>query len=1565
MTQAPAFTAEQLEALEVARTLVARGVPLFLAEADPAARDGFRRPNDWQQTIPDPSVVDRWQPGMALCAVMGHGLDLLDLDPRNGGNLDALDPMPTAYGSAVTPSGGVHVFIRSLGVGSRDGVFPGVDVKGGLPDGSSRGYAYIAPTVRPSKVTGEPGAYRWTQAPAGWLEAGEDVSGAVLAARVQAMRGTSGRVLGGPDWWREFCANKEPQAAAAADKAIGEKLAEVRGWRVDQGTNFRTVLMRAAMTLGGYVGGGYLDESAAWAWLEQACAEVWGTPDKDDRLWIQQGLGDGATRPFHVYTPADEQEYGEAAQAVAATRAAPSWSPYRGVGVEVFDPQMCSFDQELAEAVAARTAPVMRYAADAGSWLVREAEAWREREDLSGWAVALVARLMPLGTQPVPKDVTARTAEHWQAVRRQRFMTSGGAGGIERKLRAIVRAGDHPSALELATLDSEPEVLWAGGVPWDLRASREAPVAAGIDPATPHLRTALVAPQRIDTPHWDAFVATVWPDPLIRAWALRVLSISLAGYPDAALPVLYGPERTGKTALISLIVKALGSYGHAADPRLLGSGIETAHASVVYALKGRRLSFIDEGPRRGQLAAERLKQLTGGGELTGNAMRANPVTFAPTHTLIMTTNDEPPITDPALRARVRLIPCEADKAEVRRARQAITPAVWELEAPGVLAALMGECAAWLADPDSATNERAPDVLVRLVDDIAASQDPVHEWVEMRTVPADPGTPASELYEAFCAWYAGQARFGRTAPLSMTAWGRRLNELGYPAHLNGPRGKVRYRPLTVMGGTGGLMPTVPEAPRVAEGLPRVAEGLGGQPSAPENASSTPVFSDVPRVAEGYLRTINYTSNPLPQTGDTDATETEKVREQPSAPSAPSADAGLPAETGAEGCGTTLGKPSANPRQTPSAPRDDHGDHGSSQVNPDVSEAKAAKAQVRAAERERVRLELVATLGGEVLPLPAVVDRDGNVVPLDLEQARAVVTSAIQRSGALTVDVETTGYPLGHRHYALRSVQLGDATAAVVLHPVEHAELIRELLEAAPILHAHTASADLAPLDHAGLIDAESGWSRMRDTGIYARLERPHSDGGLKPLARELLEHQATAPAADEARSGLFKAGKWLTDTKPDTPPERSGWAQVETGCTTMLRYAASDVLDTAALAHVFAPLEQHGAKVLERERTAQRMTARVAHRGLRLDAAHIGEMTAKHTAARAEAGARVRAYGVDNPGSDMQVGAAAARLGAELPKTKTGRLSVAEGVLDPFKADPGELGAFVTAVLEYRHHDTVLGTFLGPFRALCEHGDGRARPTVYTLGADTGRMSCVRPNFQQLSREGRVRACVVADPGYVFITADFAGVELRGAAALSQDPAMIYMIAEEDAGRFDGFHWEVARQAFGPNATKSDRYVAKRGVFGTFYGGGAEGLARQIHVPVAMMEQVRGSLRGLAPTYFAWADQLRQAVRQGATHFPTYSGRVIHLPADAPHKAPAYAIQGTCRELLVDALIRWQGTRWGTCTLLPVHDELLVMVPEGDAEEATAELVRCMQGNLFGVPIVAEPSAPAFAWADST
>jgi hypothetical protein len=62
---------------------------------------------------------------------------------------------------------------------------------------------------------------------------------------------------------------------------------------------------------------------------------------------------------------------------------------------------------------------------------------------------------------------------------------------------------------------------------------------------------------------------------------------------------------------------------------------------------------------------------------------------------------------------------------------------------------------------------------------------------------------------------------------------------------------------------------------------------------------------------------------------------------------------------------------------------------------------------------------------------------------------------------------------------------------------------------------------------------------------------------------------------------------------------------------------------------------------------------------------------------------------------------------------------------------------------YRKEDTKLGLLLRPLEALCDHGDGRMRPTVYTIEASTGRASCVRPNGMQFSRQGGIRACVVA------------------------------------------------------------------------------------------------------------------------------------------------------------------------------------------------------------------------------
>src|SRR5690606_2544995 len=74
-------------------------------------------------------------------------------------------------------------------------------------------------------------------------------------------------------------------------------------------------------------------------------------------------------------------------------------------------------------------------------------------------------------------------------------------------------------------------------------------------------------------------------------------------------------------------------------------------------------------------------------------------------------------------------------------------------------------------------------------------------------------------------------------------------------------------------------------------------------------------------------------------------------------------------------------------------------------------------------ERKRVALLEAAGPPVT-LPALVDRTGAIRSLTVAEAGQVLAAAIQGSGALTVDVETTGYPVGHAHHELRTVQLGD-------------------------------------------------------------------------------------------------------------------------------------------------------------------------------------------------------------------------------------------------------------------------------------------------------------------------------------------------------------------------------------------------------------------------------------------------------------------------------------------------------------------------------------------------------------
>jgi hypothetical protein len=180
---------EHEQDLGIARSLAEAGIPVFVAYPDPDKPGDYLPRGKWQTTTPNPALAGAWKPGLALCAVMGHGLDLIDIDPRNGGDRAALNGlMPSVLGVATTPSGGEHHFVRSMGVRSKDDVLPGIDIKAGDPDGEGRGFAFIAPTVRVSKTTGERVPYRWITPPDLARLADADPSGEKLAALIGKLR---------------------------------------------------------------------------------------------------------------------------------------------------------------------------------------------------------------------------------------------------------------------------------------------------------------------------------------------------------------------------------------------------------------------------------------------------------------------------------------------------------------------------------------------------------------------------------------------------------------------------------------------------------------------------------------------------------------------------------------------------------------------------------------------------------------------------------------------------------------------------------------------------------------------------------------------------------------------------------------------------------------------------------------------------------------------------------------------------------------------------------------------------------------------------------------------------------------------------------------------------------------------------------------------------------------------------------------------------------------------------------------------------------------------------------
>lgn len=606
----------------------------------------------------------------------------------------------------------------------------------------------------------------------------------------------------------------------------------------------------------------------------------------------------------------------------------------------------------------------------------------------------------------------------------------------------------------------------------------------------------------------------------------------------------------------------------------------------------------------------------------------------------------------------------------------------------------------------------------------------------------------------------------------------------------------------------------------------------------------------------------------------------------------------------------------------------------------------------------------------IELPALLRRGGEPAGISLETAALVLHSLAGQT--VTLDCETSGYPQGHPLYRLRTVQVGNEHFALDLDAADGAQLQLAVaaVDSASEIVAHSATADVSLLAIAAGVDPEPWWDKTTDTIVLTALAPESVVGGflgLEKLTERLIE-DPYKPTTAAARRQLFSSNGWLTETKPDTAPERSGWANVPIGHPVMVRYAAADVLDTARLRKA---LPEPSTEVLERERKLHGILARVTERGLRLDPQRVSELIDTHTdAARAAAGLLNGRWGLDRPSSNKAVADVLAGMGADLPATASGAPSVAKDALDELVRSGGQGADLAETLLEFRHHDKLVGTYLSALEYQCA-GDGRVYPVVHQLGARaTGRMSSTGPNIQNWPRPskndttGGLRGMIVSDPGTRFISADFSSVEVRLAAAVTGDETLARMVREG----LD-LHGKVVELVWG--YTQDDprfadaRYAAKRAVFGYLYGAGLRRLSMQLGEHGDKAGDVVAALQEITPQLYQWNTLIRQCVRGGQVQSWTHpSGRVAYFDPALPHKALNTVVQGWGRELLVDSILRWEQKHPG-CMLWPIHDELVIQVPAEHAEAWTADLVECMTTTVGSgestVPIVCESDPPTTRW----
>jgi DNA polymerase-1 len=292
------------------------------------------------------------------------------------------------------------------------------------------------------------------------------------------------------------------------------------------------------------------------------------------------------------------------------------------------------------------------------------------------------------------------------------------------------------------------------------------------------------------------------------------------------------------------------------------------------------------------------------------------------------------------------------------------------------------------------------------------------------------------------------------------------------------------------------------------------------------------------------------------------------------------------------------------------------------------------------------------------------------------------------------------------------------------------------------------------------------------------------------------------------------------------------------------------------------------------------------------------------------------------------------------RTESGMLSTEASEIKRMALDWLE----VRPLLALRRTQKRLEAFGSSLVALVSLSTGRLHGD-YRLPMITGRMSCSRPNLQNLPTDAR--RAMRAPEGRMLVVGDFAQIELRTAGELSGDENMKAAFA---AG--EDLHARFARMMLGErydqlpeDKRKLEREKAKAGHFGNLFAQTVPGFRKNAWTKFDLdltMDEADAICSAFYEMYPRIGPYQQDQFRQG--RFGT-----LYSIAGRPRRAcwekdrmmwlqlcANYRVQSSAADTLLEAIRRVDHALPGTL-VAAVHDELLLEVDEARAEHAAEVL----------------------------